>query len=366
MLKLVEINSKSQKKAFCNFVYKVYWNNPCYKDQFNHSVRYFLYGKRGFIEQCRLLPVAVYANQEMVVRCLFIEHPSLPKTLQIGFFEALPDQQQAVDLILNKAELVARQWQVERIVIGMNGHLAYGVGFLSSHHDFPNSFDAVYTQSYYPDYFRLHHLKEHTLSTYQYQLKEARFDDEVLQSIYSQFTFRTINLKNFDQEIRTLSALFNNTLIHTQFYFNLLSQEYNELIRPLLPILSDENIIFVQHEGQEIGFIFWHPDYHELLHSGKNRVLPFLLKYLLKKNTIKNFKINTIGVLPEYWHSGAATGLVYEVYKRIKDRYDVGESNFIWDNNLSSSGTSIRFTGQPFKHYVLFEKNLIPSHKSIE
>ncbi len=361
MLKLVEIGSKLQKREFCHFVYNVYENNSCYKDQFNHSVQYFLYGKKGFIRQCQLLPVAIYAKQEMVARCLFILHPSLPKTLQLGFFEALPNQQQSVNLILNKAEIVARQWQAKRIVIGLNGHLAYGVGFLTSHHDLPNSFDAIYTQPYYPDYFRQHHLKEYTLSTYQYQLEQARFNEQSVQSIYSQFSFRTINLKNFDQEIKILSGLFNDTLLHTRFYFKLTSHEYKELMQPLLPILNNENIIFVQHQGQDIGFIFWHPDYHELLHSGKNRVFPFLLKYLFKKNAIKNFKINTIGVLPEYWHSGATTGLVYEAYQQVKNQYNSGESNFIWDNNLNSAGTSIRFTGQPFKRYVLFEKSLVTS-----
>ena len=123
MLKLVEISSKSQKKAFCNFVYTVYQHNPCYKDQFNHNVQYFLYGKSGFIQGCLLLPIVVYAKRTIVARALFIEHPSLSKILQIGFFEALPNQQEAVDLILNKAVILARQWQSERIIIGLNGHL---------------------------------------------------------------------------------------------------------------------------------------------------------------------------------------------------------------------------------------------------
>ena len=362
---LIKIDSEKQKNEFCNFVYDVYKDNPNYKDHFNHNIKYFLWKKGDFARHCRLFPMAVYKQQRIVARCLFIHHPDL-NALQMGFFEALPEQQMAVDALLIEAEILALELNLKRILIGLNGHLAYGVGFLANSYDRPNSFDGLYSQPYYLDYFRQHGLIEHPLSTYKYQSSTAHFSEQSLHKVYEHFTFRNFNLQKFSEEMDILGRLFNETLASTRFYFCLSKEEYNELIKPLAPILSEGNIIFASHKGKEIGFIFWHPDYHQLLKAGKNRIALFLIKYYLQKKTITDFKINAIGVLPEYWSLGVATGLVNEVHQRTKNRYLGGETSFIWDDNHQSVQATTHFTGKPFKRYMLFEKNMMKNQNNID
>lgn len=352
-----EVSSEKQKTEFCHFVYQVYRGNPNYKDNFNYNVKYFLWPKGVFARHCKLFPFAVYEQKTMVARCLFIYHPRL-QALQMGFFEALPGQQAAVDRLLNKAESLATKLGLKRLLIGLNGHLAYGVGLLANAYDLPNTFDGPYSQPYYLDYFRHHRLTEHTLTTYQYQTANADFTDNQLQRIYQHFSFRNINLKKLPEEMSILGKLFNETLSYTRFYFDLSAEESYELMKPLVPLLSDDNIIFALYQGKEIGFIFWHPDYHQLLKPGKNHVSAFLLKYFFKRKMITDFKINSLGVLPEFWRSGVATGLINEIYQRTKGHYRGGETSFIWDDNYRSTLTATHLTGKTFKRYVLFEKTM--------
>ena len=49
--------------------------------------------------------------------------------VQISFFEALENQNEAVELLISEAKKFAQTHKCNKIIIGMNGHLSYGLGF---------------------------------------------------------------------------------------------------------------------------------------------------------------------------------------------------------------------------------------------
>ena len=55
--------------------------------------------------------------------------------LQIGFFDAKHGQDEAVDLLINEAKGVAKSLNLEKIIVGLNGHVSYGVGILMDKFD---------------------------------------------------------------------------------------------------------------------------------------------------------------------------------------------------------------------------------------
>lgn len=357
-MRLQLILNKKQKKDFINFVYEVYKNNPSYRDNFNFSAKNFLYQRDTFAKNCTIKPVLVYDQKKIVARCMYIHNKKLP-ALQIGFFEALKDQEIAVDMILAEAKKIAQEMGLPKIIIGLNGHLTYGVGFLTDNFDVPNSYDGIYTQDYYIDYFRKYALKEYGLTTYYMLVDKFNYEQKLLKRIYKNFSFRTINLKDFKKEMKILGDLFNKTLGDTQFYFHKEIIESYELLKELLPLIKNENIIYVMKDGQEIGFIFWHPNYHELFKSNKkSSTIKFIINHALNKNKIKEMKTNAIGILPEYQGSSAIFGLFYEVYKVTKGRYIGGESSFVWDNNAKSTLLCRRVSEKDYKHYVVFVLDL--------
>lgn len=89
-------------------------------------------------------------------------------------------------------------------------------------------------------------------------------------------------------------------------------------------------------DGNEaVGFLFWHPDYNEILKKGKqNSLISIACRYSLFKKKITTFKINSIGVKPEY-RGFLTCNLLYEMSKYVRD-YIYAETNFVWRSNFDS------------------------------
>ncbi|MCL1918077.1 MAG: hypothetical protein FWG14_07145 [Peptococcaceae bacterium] len=356
MLKVCDVKTNKEKTQFIDFAYGVYRNRPFYRDTLNYTCENFLYQKDFFSRSCRIKPIMIHENGDIAARCAYIAHPGL-NAAQIALFEALPEKREAADIIIDAGRTFAVEHKADRVLIGLNGHTSYGVGFQCDHFDDPNPFDSVYTQEYYLDYFRNRGFTEHEISTY--YVRTALYQaaaPSLLSRIYNLFTFRKACLRNLRREMDILGALFNETLKETPFFFPRPITEWYELFKELKPILRDENIIYVLHKGVEVGFLFWHPNYNMVLSgNGKNNTLSFFMKYLLRRRKITEMKINALGVMPEYSQSGAVMGLFHELYSVINGHFDGGETGFVFDSNAGSASICQRFCGPAYKHYVLFE-----------
>lgn len=356
-LKIEIANTNKQKRDFINFIYTVYKDVPNYRDNLNFSAKNFIYKKDTFAKNCITKPILIYNENNIVARCMYIYNKKLP-ILQIGFFESLKNNDEAVKMMLEEAKRYAKELGIDKIIIGLNGHLTYGVGFLKDNYKKSNSFDGIYTQDYYIDYFKKFNFIEHTLTTYYMMVNSFVYDEKLLNRIYKNFSFRTINLKNLKEEMNILGDLFNKTLGDTRYYFHKEIQESYEIIKAMVPLLKNENIVYAMKDNKEIGFLFWHPNYNQVLtQNRKNTDVSFLIKYNLNKSKVKEMKVNAFGILPEYSGSGAIIGLFNEVYKIVKNRYIGGESSFVWDDNKKSTLINRRVNEKECKHYVVFECN---------
>ena len=349
------VDSEALRKAFIDFRYTVYRALPHCRDNLSHAERNFLYQKDSFAKSCRMEPLLVFHGKEPVARAMLINDHRLD-ALQLAFFEALPEQTEAVEAILAHAFVLARAAGLPRVLIGLNGHLTYGVGFLRDAFASPNSFDGVYSAPYYPEYFSGRGFTEHGLTTYYAENATFSYPKAVFDKAYAKFSYRSIRLKNLRREMDILGDLFNRTLESTPFYARRSIAESYEMMRGFRPLLRDENVIYAMHGGREVGFLIWHPNFNELIASNKRLSLfSFFLKCRLLRSRIREYKINTMGVLPEFQNSGAAFGLVNEVYRRTTGRMRGGETAFVWTGNKKSSLFSRAMCKSEYKHYVAYE-----------
>jgi hypothetical protein len=352
---ILDVTTGKEKTTFVDFAYEVYRDTPAYRDNLGYTGKNFVYQRDSFSRRCRIKLVLARENGAVAARCAYIAHPGFDAA-QIALFEALPDKREAVDLIMDAGRAFAAENKLNRILIGVNGHTSYGVGFLSDHFDEPNPFDSVYTQPYYPGYFRERGFKEHGVSAYYVQTSRFHADKDILSRIRNRFAFRNADLRDLRAEMNILGALFNETLKDTPFFFPRPAVEWYEVFKELRPILRNENILYVLKDGKEVGFLFWHPNYNMVLRgNGRNSAPGFFLKYMLGRRNISEMKINALGMLPEYRRSGAVLGLFNELYSAIRGKYSGGETGFVFDSNASSAAVCRRFCGPAFRRYVLFE-----------
>ena len=355
MLSLVPVSTRRQKRSFVDFVYRVYSGNPCYKDTLMPILNTFLYQRDSFTSESYVRPIQVVSRGEIAAQCVLVHHPGLPM-LQVAFFDALPDRRAAVDLLIEEARAEARRRGLRRIVAGLNGHVWYGVGYLADAFDLPCPFDSMYTPEYYLAYWSQHAEAVHTLSTYRFDFSEARPPDPVLRRAYSRFQFRRMDMANFKQESILFGELSNRFFADTYLYFERDPHDMYRLLKPIRPLLESENLIFACRDGKEIGFLFWHPDFNEVIPGGRrNSTLSTGVRCLLGKNRIRNAKLNATGVDPRYHGSSVVAGLLGELCSSCAGRYEGVESNFVWDSNRRSRYLHQHFPHEEVRHYKTFE-----------
>ena len=355
MLSLLPVGTRREKKSFVDFVYRVYAGNPCYKDTLMPILKFFLNHSDAFTSRAYVRPIQVASRGEVAAQCVLVHHPRFP-VLQVAFFDALPDRSAAVELLIEEARAEARRRGLQRIVAGLNGHVWYGVGYLADGFDLPCPFDSMYTPDYYLAYWSRHAEAVHTLSTYHFDFSEARPSDTVLRRAYSRFQFRRMDMAKFKQEAILLGELSNRFFADTYLYFERDPHDMYRLLKPIRPLLESENLIFACRDGKEIGFLFWHPDFNELIPGGRrNSALATGVRCLLGKNRIRNAKLNATGVDPRYHGSSVVAGLLGELCSSCAGRFEGVESNFVWDSNRKSRYLHQHFPHEEVRHYKTFE-----------
>lgn len=349
------IDSATDRRRFVDFVYRIYKENVCFRDTQVYGLRTFLHGKDCFARACHVRPVVVEANGEIHCQALLIVHPALP-LLQVAFFESLPNCQDEVCCLLDEARREARALGLDRLVVGLNGHVSYGVGFLMSHHDQPSSFDGRYSPAYYHHYFESLAAQKTTLSTYRFTTKEVRVPETAQTRTRSSTVFRTVDLHDFRAEMMRFGALCNQCLAGTHLYFERSPVAMVEMLRPLRFFLTPTNLIFAVQDGRDVGFIFWLPDFNQIFRSGRRHsLLATALLFMTRGRTITRMKVNALGVVPELQGTGVSLGLIAEARKHALKRFAEGETNFVWDNNRRSSRLCQRVTDGVFKRYCVYE-----------
>lgn len=353
-MKVVNVVDSKQKKKYVDFIYKLYKNDLCFKDTLVGIVKTFLNQSDTFTKECYVKPIYVEENNEILAQCILIHNHKLP-IFQVGFFEAKEGVSKAVYSLINTAIKEANKLDLKKIVIGLNGHVSYGVGILMDNFDKPIPFDSLYHKSYYVDYFDKYKFKKLTLTTYFYYTNQIKFNERILEKVNKEFTFRYLDKKNFKNEMILFGNLCNQTLKETPLYFPREGICMYELLKDLGPFLDKENLIFALKDGKEVGFIFWHPDFNEIIPGGKkNTMLSLGFNFFFKRRKVNKMIINAIGILEPYQRSLVAYGLLNECYKVASKKFESGVTNFVFDNNEDSTLLNKSNTVREDRHYCVY------------
>ena len=358
-MKIVECNSKNYK-LYMKFVKSIYNKNSFYKDTNSSLLKALLLKQSEFCKYAYVYPIMIYDKEEIVAVSTFIHAENYKETLQIAYFEALPDCEAAVNLVISFGKELCKERNISKLTIGLNGHVNYGLGVLQDYYDSPLSFGNNYNPSYYVDYFDKHKTIDYKLTSYRGSMKELNLENQqkAIGRVCSGFTFRNMNYKTFKADMKIYTDLNNVCFENHPFYFKRSYEEDYELFKDLKLFMREENLIFVEKDGEPIGFMLWYPDYNTLIPAGKAIGVTTFIKNKLFSDKIKKFKIVEIGVLPQFHNTGAILGLFNECYKRTKQKYDYYETSWILDTNYKSKNFGVKWAKEEYKHYKVYEIEL--------
>ncbi len=341
---------------------RIYRNDPLYKDSRTPLLKMLMAASSAFSANTIQRPVMVVGDGgQLLATAVLIVSKKMPGVLQMAFFEALPDQQEAVVLLMSRAREIAREAGARRMAIGLDGHVNNGLGFLADSFDSPACFGSAYNPPYYIDYLEPFATASTTLVSYLYDLSVANMEREkkAIVRISRRFKVRKGDFGDMRKEIGIYTQLNNACFRNHPLYYERSEDEDYELFKSFGPFLNDENFLISELEGKPIGFLLWYPDFNELVKPGGKLGLAAALKHRLPGNPISKFKIAEIGILPEHQGSAAIGGLIgrcFEIGK--KNGYSHCESGWIFDSNKKSRGISERWACEPHKSYKVFETDL--------
>ena len=348
------MTDKREIAAFRDFRKSLYRGDGFYFGTAEFVTDMLLNRTTAFARSCETRLLSVERSGERKAQCMLVKAPHTDFA-QLSFFDCADDDTAAAELI-EKSKRLAREWGASRLIAGLNGHLSYGVGLLTEC-SLPNTFDTSYNKPHYARYFE-NFGEAHGLTAYRCSLAKARKALAEIKGGTNGYGVREADFSRFRCECEIMRRLCDETIGETYLYTPTDEGHFYELMKDLKILLSRKNLLFLTYFGEDVGFLFWHPDFNEAVKAGESVNAPkFALSYLFNRNKIRTVKFNAFGVKRE--HRGKGTlALIRGMNERLCDGYDFIETNFVWDSNRASSLVTRKLIGDECRKFKVYEEKL--------
>lgn len=360
-MNLVEVKNKSEQKKFMDFRKRIYKQNKMFVDNNFLMVKELFSNKTSFVENKEIHVVNIEENNEVVCQGIIVYAKALPEYIQLCFFESEPNREKAVKLLTEKAIQIGKKHKCKKLVIGLNGHVNYGLGFLASHYDDKNSFSSSANPEYYNDYFKNMNCEEVELNTYKIAHIDSRLEkyQAILDKLNKNYSFKYFDKKNFDYYAKIYTDLNNKTFNKHRYYYKRNYAEDKEMLKELFLFMKEDSLIFAFDGDKPIGFVMWYPDYNELAKGGEIFGAKHCIKNIFLNKKINTAKVMEFGVLNEYRKVGIPLGLLNKIFQNLKN-YGVtkAETSWILAENLDSNSVCQAVCDEKYKRYVAYEKKI--------
>ncbi|NTU54263.1 MAG: GNAT family N-acetyltransferase [Chlorobiaceae bacterium] len=375
-IEIRRVNTKSERKQFITFAWKVYrsdpelnrnWVPPVIADYMKtlDTSSYPLY------DHADLAMFTAWKDGMMAGTIAAIQNRRHNEIHQDkvgfwGFFECLNDQKVA-DALFD----AAAKWLKSKGIDTMRGPVSPSMndqcGMLTKGYDSPPVFLMLYNPPWYNDLClnNGHKTGQELLAWY---IDQKIIDIERLRRIAQhvmkkeRLTVRTLDMKHFDSEIEKMRTIYNGAWEKNWGFVPMTDKEFDFLAKSLKSIANPHYVYFVEnHEGKTIGFSLSLPDINQALkHVNGNPFTPWgLVKYLWYKRNISMVRTIVMGVLPEYRNKGIDSIMNVQIADYGgKHGVFASEMSWILKSNEAMSKLAKVIGGIPYKEYMIYEKGI--------
>lgn len=171
-------------------------------------------------------------------------------------------------------------------------------------------------------------------------------------------TTRTIDMKNFNQEIQIIKDIFNEAWEKNWGYLPLTEKEIDFIAADLKMLVDPGLVRFVYVDGKPAGLLVVLLNINEIMIKLGGCLLPFgIFKLLFGRSRIKSIRLFMMGVTKQYRHLGLETVLYYHSLKYAISRgYRTCEISLLLENNPMVIRASKFMGGEEYRRYRIFER----------
>lgn len=360
-MQIIEVKTKEEQKKYLAFRRELYGKNSPFVDNDIFMIKDLFAGKTSFTNNKEILVVYVEDAGRILCEGMIVYTKALEEYIQLSFFVSRAGAEEAVQLLMDKVTEVGKSLGCKRVVIGLNGHVNYGLGLLASDYEERNSFAASINFEYYHIYFQKLGCEEIYLSTYKIARIENQLDryGAFLRKIEPNYTFRYFDKKEFEKYARIYTDLNNQCFNKHRYYYPRTYQEDIEMLKELFLFMKEDSLIFAFDGDKPVAFVMWYPDFNELAEAGEVFGAKHYIKNLFLNKKLQTAKVMEYGVLEEYRTVGMPMALIHQVFLTLKN-YGVtkAETSWVLDENVDSASFCREICDGVYKKYVVYEKEI--------
>ena len=202
-MELLNVNN-SNKNQFIKFYENRYLNNFLKRDSMSSLLKGLLNGTSVMCKSVYLEPVMVVKNDEIIMIAVLAHAHRMPEILQVGFFEALEENKEAFNMILKRANNLAKEKGANKISGTLNIHVNYGLGFLASDYDSIQGFGTPHNPEFYNTLFEDQGFETIDMVSFKKNMKDMGplFSERLNKKISKRYTVRNVNFRDLEKEAR--------------------------------------------------------------------------------------------------------------------------------------------------------------------
>ncbi len=368
----INLSYKKDLKEFIELPWSIYKNDPHWVPPLKMAVKDLLnQNKHPFYQTATAKAWLAELDGKIVGRIMAIHNHAYNKYQNsklgfFGFYEAI-NNDEVSSLLFNTAAASLKSEGLTAMQGPMNPGTNYECGLLVDKYDDAPQVMMTYNPSYYAIQFEsFGFAKAMDLLAYNvdahFTMPKIIMDIAERTEKKSKVTFRTLNLKKWNEELEIMFDIYNSAWESNWGFVPMTKDEFFHTAKDLKSIVNPELVHFALVDGKVAGFILTLPDLNQVfkqIPSG-NLSLGAIYKILTAKKRMTRVRVITMGIKKEYRKIGLETLLYKHNHIAIKKNPLIKniEMSWILENNLEMNKPLIRMGGEAYKRYRLYEKSI--------
>lgn len=365
-MRVNKLSTAEDLERYIDFATEVYRGNAYWVPGDKHHLMKLLSGNAGFGPQSVTQAFAVEDGGRIVatVAALRDEAYYLHWKEDLGhllFFEALPDQTEAVDALIGDA----CEWLRERGCIGARLSMLAGVQLpftIDAYDAVPTCFNR-YNPPYYHSYIKnCGFFTEHGIVEYETQFTPElaqRYRETVQRANDSGVVVRSWDFDRLEEEGEAFGALANETFSAHWGFMPLPDAVMRGFYVDFRPFLIPESLVFAEVDGRRVGFVYSLPDLNQALHAMRDKVLEENLPEFQERfQQIDRGALLIIGVKKEFRGQGINYAIAAHSYLAMIARGFKTASYTVLDDNWPSRRTTEKLGGRVARNFNVYRREV--------
>jgi hypothetical protein len=367
---VTRVSNAAEKKAFINFQYECYRDQPNFVPPLVMDREAFLNEKKNpWFEFGKVELFLARKGGKLVGRIAALEDPRYNEFHNVkygwfGLFECIDDVEVAKAL-LTEAEKWVKAKGLTEILGPANFSSNNEWGFLVDGFDK----EPVLMMPYNPQYYlklveQAGYGKAKDLWAWEVDLtkpvpeKIARVAEKVRGR--EGITVRYANMKDWDNEVRRIKEIYNDAWEKNWGFVPMTDKEFDHLAKDLKMILIPEMTLIAEVKGEAVAFAITLPDANQAIKKANGKLFPFgLVKMLLAMKKIRFGRLAILGIRAGYRKRGLDAILMADTFVNgRKLGWYGGEIGWTLEDNDMVNRAIELFGAKKYKTYRVYSKRL--------